>query len=134
MKVIYYADDGTEFETEEECLEYETLQNANTKKLLSEIHAFDMFNSKIIVGDGLKEYSIEDMINHALYVTFDSDEALEFFNEQQEYYGYNPIHECTSSKKGDVYIYKDDGNGWESAMEMVEHYQAIIDRFTTERK
>ena len=126
MKVIYYADDGTEFETEEECLEYENLQSVTTQKMLSEIHAFTEKGKEIRVGDGPKEYDIENMITETMYVTFDSDEARYFFDEQQEYYGYRPIHECTSCKNGDVFVYRDGCDEWESAMEMIEHYQGLL--------
>lgn len=134
MKVIYYADDGTGFETEEECLAYENLQNVKIKKLLNKIHAFDENGKKITVGDGISERSIEGMVLETIYVTFDSEDALIFFDEQLKYSGNRQIHEDTSCKVGDVYIYDDYADEWESAMEMVEYYQGIIDKFTTERK
>lgn len=133
MKAIYIADDGREFEDENECLEYEKLENEKTKKLLSEIHAFNEKGEEIKVGNGAREYDIEGMLMETFYVTFDSDEALHFFDDQQEYYGYPPIHECTICKNGDVFIYNDGDGEWISAKEMIEHYQDIMTKFR-ERK
>lgn len=133
MEIIYRADDGKEFEDEDECLEYERLHNEKTNKMLSEIHAFTERGYEIKVGDGPREYDIENMLMETMYVTFDSEEALEFFDEQQEYYGYRPIHECAGYKDGDVYIYKDGADEWESTMENIEHYQEILYKFTEGR-
>lgn len=129
MKTIYIADDGTEFEDEDECLEYEKLQSEKMQKMLSEIHAFTEKEHEIKVGNGPREYDIENMLMEVIYVTFDSDEARHFFDEQQEYYGYRPIHEFTSCKDGDVFIYKDGADEWESAMEMIDHYSTILNKF-----
>lgn len=41
MKVSYYADDGTEFETLEECLEYEEKQSNARKNLKSHLYDKD---------------------------------------------------------------------------------------------
>lgn len=134
MKVLYIADDGKEFEDEDECLEYERLQNANASKLLSEIHAFTEKEDAMQVGDGPGEYNIDEMLMETMYVTFDSKEARDFYDEQQKYYGYTQISEYINSyKDGDVYVYNDSVEGWESAMEMIERYQEILDKFT-ERK
>lgn len=129
MKVIYIADDGKEFEDKDMCLEYEDIHNAKIKKLLSEIHAFTENGKEIKVGGLLDEYDIENMIRETMYVTFDSDEAFNFFNNQQEYYGYVSIIECTTYRDGDVFIYNDYTDEWISAKEMIEHYQGIIDKF-----
>lgn len=133
MKVIYIADDGREFEDEDKCLEYEKFENKKTKKLLSEIHAFTTEGKEMKVGSGEEEYDMESMLALVMYVTFDSDEALHFFDDQQEYYGYPPIHECTICKNGDVFIYNDGDGAWISAKEMIEYYQDIITEFR-ERK
>lgn len=133
MKVIYIADDGKEFEDKDMCLEYENLHNAKIKKLLSEIHAFTEEGKEIKVSGLLDEYDIETMSREAVYVTFDSDEARHFFDDKQEHYGYVPIHECTTCRDGDVFIYSDCADEWISAKEMIEHYQAILDKFRNER-
>lgn len=130
MKVLYIADDGTEFEDKDECQEYERLQNANVSKLLSEIHAFTEKGDEIKVGDGLGEYNIDEMLMETMYVTFDSNKARDFFDEQQAYYGYEQIGAYIDScKDGDVYLYNEDVEEWESAMEMIERYQEILDKF-----
>lgn len=129
MKVLYIADDGKEFEDEDECLKYENLQSAKTKRMLNEIHAFTEKGNEMKVGGLLDEYDIENMLMEVMYVTFDSDDARQFFDKQQEYYGYRPIHEFTSCLDGDVFIYKDGADEWESAMEMIDHYSTILNKF-----
>lgn len=133
MKVIYVADDGKEFEDKDMCLEYEDIHNAKIKKLLSEIHAFTDKGEEIKVGGLLDEYDIEDMIRETVYVTFDSDEARHFFDEQQDHYEFTPIHACTLCKNGDVFVYNDSDDEWISAKEIIEHYQWILDKFRNER-
>lgn len=132
MKVIYIADDGREFEDENECLRYENLKSEKTKNFLNAIHAFDEegHEIKVDLNNIASGYDIEDMIGETIYVTFDSLEAYIFFDEQQEYYGYKPIHECIDHEceNDDVFIYNDNGE-WESAKEMIEHYRGILDKF-----
>lgn len=131
MKVIYYADDGTEFETEEECLRYEEMHNEKTKRLLSEIHAFTEHKKEIKVIDG--PYDIENMIADTYYAIFDSREAWNFFNQQQEDYGYAAIKYNNVYRNGDVFLYKDSVDDWVSAKNSIKYYQGILDEFT-ERK
>lgn len=133
MEIIYRADDGTEFRDEDECLEYERFHSEKAKKLLSEIHAFDRVGNEMKVGDGPNDYDLENMIARAGYVSFDSEEAFEFFDEQQDYYGYAKIGEWNRYTMGDVYIYKLNGDCWESANEMIGHYQELIDKFAEGR-
>lgn len=131
MKVIYIADDGREFEDENECLEYENLKSEKNKKFLNAIHAFNKEGReiKIDLNNIVSDYDIENMIRETRYGTFDSLEACIFFDEQQEYYGYKPIHECVEYRDGDVFIYDDCTDEWISAKEMIEHYQGILDKF-----
>lgn len=131
MKVIYYADDGTEFETEDECLRYEEIHNEKIKRLLSEIHAFTERKKKIKVIDG--PYDIENMIADTYYVIFDSREAWNFFNQQQEDYGYAAIKYSAVYRNGDVFLYQDTADSWVSAKTCIKYYQGILDKFT-ERK
>ena len=132
MRAVYIADDGREFEDENECLRYENLKSEKTKNFLNAIHAFDEegHEIKVDLNNIASGYDIEDMIGQTMYVTFDSIEARNFFDEQQEYYGYTPIHECVDSEyeDGDVFIYND-ADEWESAKEMIKNYQSIITKF-----
>ena len=132
MRAVYIADDGREFEDENECLAYENLKSEKTKKFLNAIHAFDDEGQeiKLNLNNIIDEYDIEELISNTMYVTFDSIEARSFFDEQQEYYGYTPIHKCVDSKyeDGDVFIYND-ADEWESAKEIIKNYQNIITKF-----
>ena len=118
MKTIYIADDGKEFEDENECLEYENLKSEKTKNFLNAIHAFDEGGQeiKIDLNNISSVYDIENMIRKTIYVTFDSLEARMFFDKQQEYFGYKPIHECVDHEyeNDDVFIYNSNDE-WESA-------------------
>ena len=126
MKVIYYSDDGQKFETKEECLRYE----ANKQKWLNGIHAFDDEEEELVInGDRIFE-----ILHDTIYVTFDSQDARELFVSEQNLYGHISISETIKYRDGDVFVYDEDADEWISAMRMVEYYQGIIDKFTTERK
>ena len=64
MKVIYIADDGREFEDENECLRYENLKSEKTKKFLNAIHAFDdeadMVNLNIEELEEILDFALSD--------------------------------------------------------------------------
>lgn len=132
MKTIYIADDGKEFEDENECLDYENLKSKKTKNFLNAIHAFDEGGQEIKIdfNNISSVYDIENMIRKTMYVTFDSLEARMFFDEQQEYFGYKSIHECVDHEyeNDDVFIYNSNDE-WESAKEIVKKYQDIITKF-----
>ena len=132
MKIIYETDDGKRFATAEECIEYEKAQGK--KIMLNEIHAFDESEMKIEINNESKDYEIGDMLCKAKYVKFDSDEARCYFDDLQKEYGYSLICDCTQCLyRDDVYVWNDDIDMWESAKEMIGHYESILGRFK-ERK
>ena len=133
MKILYIADDGKEFEDENECMEYEKIQEAEKSGVLNEIHALDdKFREMKVGNSSMNYYDMETMLGHVLYVKFDSIKAAEYFDEQLNYYGYDTIS-VNNALKADVYAYHDGKNEWELVTEIVEHYQGILDKFT-ERK
>ena len=127
MKVYYVADDGVEFDNEAECLEYERLQNEEVEKCIEGIHAFDLNFKEIKIVDYKKESDIQNMIDSAIYLSFDTFDAYHYFNEMQEYFGYTLISKSiTSFKEKDVYSYEQYGM-WVSVSDKIKEYQTIID-------
>ena len=133
MKVIYYADDGTEFNNESACLEYERFHNEETERRLSEIHAFNEQGKKIKLGDNLQDYNMEDMIRDTVCIMFDTREAWDFFNKQQDYYGYDCIKYTALYRDEELYIYEDRFESWIPAKSSMEYYQKMLEKFM-ERK
>ena len=121
MEIIYRADDGTEFEEYNECEAYEKAKEAKDSSIIEQIHVFDADKDEIdnVIID------LEIAIMDACYVKFDSQEAAEFFNEQQYHYGYAAINEFTELKANEIYCYDNADEVWNSITEEHEKLNEI---------
>lgn len=88
-KILYIADDGAEFEDEDECLKYE--------KTLG----FDFIKDDITFWDEhFKKLSIdaEDLADKVFYVKIDSENAYAWFNNLLWEEGFNTLEKCVSNR------------------------------------
>jgi hypothetical protein len=128
MKTIYIADDGKEFEDEDECLEYEKIEKMKAQNVINEIHAFDDNFKEINIKDYLESYNLCGMLRHIYHVKFDSLNAATYFDTLLN--DYNDVRISKDNElKADIYTYNDMTNSWESATERLAQYQEIIDKF-----
>ena len=101
MRIAYFADDGAEFETEEECKEYE----AKLIIPLKDIIALDKHNE-------ILPYSKEcDFFNEAMFLYFKNSDASDAFHN--EIGGVDWINEETGERdnrfnENTLYYYDDD--------------------------
>lgn len=94
MEIIYRACDDTEFETEEECREYE------------EIFTCDLRDRGCIMLDE-KDESTDD-IRSVYFVAFKTEEAQKMFMMRSDYEGYATRDmEDFESNKTNAYVYDD---------------------------
>lgn len=88
-KIIFIADDGTEFEDEDECLNYE--------KTLG----FDHIKDDITFWDEhFKKLTIEspNLADETFYVKIDSEKAYTWFNNFLSEEGYETLDKCVSHR------------------------------------
>lgn len=127
MKVVYYADDGTEFETYEECLEYEEIHINELNEMMLSTHVFDQNFKPLKIGDNLSDDDVSTMLTHAWYVKFDSEQALNYFSYLQQEEGYDSlVTDFYDYRDNDVLIFDDGADAWISCLEKIEEYQGIL--------
>ena len=86
MKVIYIADDGKEFSSETECLDYEwKLKHSH----LDEIHLYDEGNNKLV------NIFSEDVYGRTMKVVVQTQEALKDLQELAQYTGFSCYYDIT---------------------------------------
>lgn len=88
-KILYIADDGAEFEDEEECLNYE--------KTLG----FDFIKDEITFWDEhFKKLNIDekDLAYKVCYVKIDTEKAYDWFNNFLWEEGYHALDKCVSNR------------------------------------
>ena len=105
MKKVYIADDGTEFTTEKECLEYE-------KKMEDIPHSFIIYDKQLNV------ISVEDYndVNY-IYILRDADTVIEYLSD---IFGW-VIEGITGEG---IYAYNDDEYCWEAVDGLIADYQS----------
>lgn len=104
-KILYIANDGTEFEDGDECLSYE--------KTLG----FDYIKDEIAFWDEhLKRLAIdeEDLSDKVFYVKIDSEKAYNWFNNLLWTEGYETLDKCVSHrpKLTGLYFYDSYRDDW----------------------
>lgn len=117
-RVIYVADDGEEFETEEECLEYEEATTG-----FAGIVGFD---SDMVLQDPA-ERGADDAFSRSLYFfVSNAEDAKKTFSVLEDYVGavapHGEIHD------GDVFRYEENDDDW---VEMVSEYMNQTKRFAS---
>lgn len=113
MRVVYYADDGTEFEFEDECREYERNLSFLLHELQNGIHAFDD-NDKAIDFNNYEIDCLEDAFQNISYIKFDNQGAINAFKERANEFGLSDIEACLRRPLvvGERYFYDWDEDKW----------------------
>ena len=121
-RVSYIADDGTTFEDEDECLEYE--RTLMLKKYEHDIHMWDSEFQPIPITDS-------QALDKVYYLTCDTAEAVEVMHNWFEYMGYS------SPFKGDKgfaemagrHYYWQDDDEWHEADYFIEKVRGMMKIF-----
>ena len=79
MKIVYFADDGTQFDNEYDCEDYEWKLN---HPHLKDVHIFDKD------GNELKDVFAENTYHQSMKIIIPSIEALKDFQDFTNYAGY----------------------------------------------
>lgn len=113
MRVVYYADDGREFETEAGCRQYEKKLDDLLCELKNGIHAYDEDGNVIDFLDVDPE-ELYDIFEQITYLQFDTQKAIDVFTEKANDFGipclrhniYKPL------VVGERYYYDYDFGNW----------------------
>ena len=114
MRVAYYADDGTEFESEEACHKYErTLHDLMHEHQHNGFHAYNDDGYEI----DFSAYDLEDLedaFQDISYIKFDNEKAIEIFFDQAKHYGLCELDEDLRRRPvvGERYFYDWDKDKW----------------------
>lgn len=104
-KILYIADDGAEFEDEDECLTYE--KTLGFDHIKDEIAFWNKYFKKLTIDE-------EDLSDKAFYVKIDSEKAYNWFNNLLWTEGYETMDKCVShrSKLTGLYFYDSYRDVW----------------------
>ena len=114
IKKIYIANDGEEFESESECLEYEKAMNPGGGVVF-----YDKDLERIV--DGRDPAEMFEMADH-VYIA-DAEKAKKFFNWIDEYYGMTVPDKAVN---GQVYSYDEREQCYYSVTERVEELEHVL--------
>lgn len=121
-RVSYIADDGTTFEEEDECLEYE--RTLMLKKYERDIHMWDSEFQPIPITDSRA-------LDKVYYLACDTAEAVEVMNNWFEYMGYPSPFESDkgfAEMAGRHYYWQDDDE-WHEADYFIEKVRGMMKIF-----
>ena len=121
-RVSYIADDGTAFEDEDECLEYE--RGLMLKKYEHDIHMWDNEFQPIPITDS-------KALDKVYYLTCDTAEAVEVMNDWFEHMCYSSPFEGGNSfaeMAGCHYYWQDNGE-WYEADDLIEKVSGMMKIF-----
>ena len=104
-KIIYIADDGAEFEDEDECLDYERAMK------------FDSIEKDITFWDEhFRKLSIDnpELADDAFYVKVDTEKAYDWFNNYLYEEGFTTLADCITPrpKLTGLYFYDSKNDVW----------------------
>ena len=111
MKTLFIADDGTEFETEKECIEYE-------KNLCDIKNSFLMYDEKFELIDTETTYTLD----HARYL-YVLDNAQDVALYLKEEWGFGDGISGTG-----IYIAREEEFGWDSVDGLIDYHKEEIDK------
>lgn len=114
-EVHYFADDDTEFDTEEECLEYER----TFKDQLKAVRFFDDEFDEVTDFERIESYGVY------MYIV-DRDKAELLFERLGEYISFDAPDFGVAD--GDVIMWQDDG--WVSIRNRIEELQNVASKIT----
>lgn len=121
-RVSYIADDGTVFEDEYECLEYE--RTLILKKCEHDIHMWDNEFQPIPIADS-------KALDKVYYLTCDTAEAVEAMNDWFEHMGYSSPFEGNKSfaDMAGRHYYWQDNDEWYEADNLIEKVSGMMKIF-----
>lgn len=113
MRVVYYADDGREFNTETECRKYERRLSDLMHELQNGINAFDDDGDEISFNNCELEW-LEEIFQNISYITFLNKKAIDVFLAQAADIGVNEISHDLQRELvvGERYFYDWDEDRW----------------------
>lgn len=115
VETHYFADDDTEFDTEEECLAYEAM----LKEQLDAVAFFDDDFNEVTEVKNIESYGVY------MYIK-DKSKAEALFNRLGEYISFDKPDFGVST--GDVLQWTD--AGWESIKNRIEELQTVFYKIT----
>lgn len=121
-RVSYIADDGTTFEDEDECIDYE--RGLMLKKYEHDIHMWDCEFQPIPITDS-------QALDKVCYLTCDTAEAVEVMHNWFEYLGFSSPFEGDESfyaMAGRQYYYMDNDQ-WYEADDLIEKARGMMKIF-----
>lgn len=129
MRVAYYADDGTEFETEQECRDYE-LKTANFFEECIHVRAYDDDGIAINFRNYDMEY-MENAFQNISFIQFDTQKAIDLFMEKGRDCGLLAIDEDIKRpvKVGERYFYDWDADEWVCLEDKQKELDRIAHKF-----
>lgn len=113
MEIIYRADDGTEFESEKECHQYETNNASLFQAMRDEMSAYDSRRNFLDLGNWDPE-DLEYAFEKITYITFKTQNAIDLFTDKANYFG-QPYFENGINRQlvvGERYYYDEDKDVW----------------------
>ena len=104
-KIIYIADDGAEFEDEDECLDYERAMKFGDVE--RDITFWDRYFRKLSIDN-------PDLADDAIYVKVDTEKAYDWFNNYLYEEGYTTLADCITPrpKLTGLYFYDSNNEVW----------------------
>lgn len=117
VEITYYADDGTEFGAEEECLAYEASLKAD-------------FDSVLLFDDAFNHLDkcCENTFACAWYIkVLDGEKALNLMKWANDHYGVCMDGLPDKLETDEIYAWDDDGFRWYATVVLMKKYTAVVD-------
>ena len=80
MKVIYKSDDGREFETEQDCIDYEKRAGKLIEICIEEVDAYDSNGERIYFSLLDNEDQLNKALSDIFYIKFKTQNAINMFD------------------------------------------------------
>lgn len=124
MEIVYRAYDGTEFNNEDDCVEYEEKQRLHGIKLASRF--WDKKGHPLVIED------LAGTVKYAYYAELATDEEAVFIDS----YAYKKVGCCIFEDTGDAkagrYYYDSDNDVWKNIEELNKQYREVLAVFEGE--
>ena len=120
--VLYYADDDTKFDNEDECIEYENKVKHVEQVLRENAIIKDCDGNIINIEDG------EKYVQWSYYLHFKTTEAIALFNKIIDEYGYCDLVPTEITTPA-TFVFLDEYNKWICVEEAMNKLDAILAMF-----
>lgn len=127
---LYIAEDGTSFEEEYKCKEYELKCSIDNGTLKDYLFLYDEEGIPIDIPTSIYDISL-DTLDRVYYIVIKSVEAYNLLEYLSNYYGYICPDEYNVEKYNYncAYFY-DDGGEWINCKERIKQYKDKIDKLS----